>query len=99
MSSQVKKSLAFFLVVLCGVGFLNCKSNRKPQADQDSISRAEQREADFMQKRAEYIKENGHDKHYNMQNGRVYEWVWFCWTHQDFFQKSWCVQQNQTQTF
>ena len=21
----------------------------------------------------EYIKENGHDKHYNMQNGRVYE--------------------------
>ena len=73
MSSQTKKSLAFFLVVLCGVGVLNCKSSREPQADQDSISRAEQREADFMQKRAEYIKENGHDKHYNMQNGRVYE--------------------------
>ena len=74
-------------------------SNREPQADQASIARAEKREADFMQKRAEYIKKNGHDKHYNMQNGRVYEWVFFCWTHQDFFQKSWCVQQNQTQTF
>lgn len=48
-------------------------SNREPQADQDSIARAEKREADFMQKRAEYIKKNGHDKHYNMQNGRVYE--------------------------
>jgi hypothetical protein len=60
MSSQTKKSLAFFLVVLCGVSFLNCKPNTAPQ-DQDSISRAEQREADFMQKRADYIKENGHD--------------------------------------
>lgn len=48
-------------------------SNREPQADQASIARAEKREADFMQKRAEYIKKNGHDKHYNMQNGRVYE--------------------------
>ena len=71
--SHSKKSIAFFLVVLCGVSLLNCISNREPQADQDSISKAEQREADFMQKRAEYIKENGHDKHYNMQNGRVYE--------------------------
>jgi hypothetical protein len=73
MSKSTKRSVAFFLVALCGVGFLNCKSNKEPQADQDSISKAEQREADFMQKRAEYIKENGHDKHYNMQNGRVYE--------------------------
>ena len=73
MSSQTKKSLAFFLVVLCGVGFLNCRSNEPSQADQDSISRAEQREADFMEKRAKYIEEHGHDKHYNMQNGRVYE--------------------------
>ena len=73
MSKSTKRSVAFFLVVLCGVSLLNCMSNREPQADQDSISRAEQREADFMQKRAEYIKENGHDKHYNMQNGRVYE--------------------------
>ncbi len=71
--SHSKKSIAFFLVVLCGVSLLNCISNREPQADQDSISKAEQREADFMRKRAEYIKENGHDKHYNMQNGRVYE--------------------------
>ena len=73
ISKSTKRSVAFFLVVLCGVGFLNCKPNTAPQADQDSISRAEQREADFMQKRADYIKENGHDKHYNMQNGRVYE--------------------------
>ena len=73
MSKSTKRSVAFFLVVLCGVGFLNCMSNREPQADQDSIARAEKREADFMQKRAEYIKQNGHDKHYNMQNGRVYE--------------------------
>ena len=73
MSSQTKKSLAFFLVVLCGVGFLNCKSNEPSQADQDSISRAEQRERDFMQRQAEYVKEHGHSKHYNMQNGRVYD--------------------------
>jgi hypothetical protein len=71
--SHSKKSIAFFLVVLCGVSLLNCISNREPQADQDSISNAEQREADFMQKRADYIKEHGHDKHYNLQSGRVYE--------------------------
>ena len=70
---MVIKQLAFFLVVLCCVGFLNCMSKEPSQADQDSIVRAEKREADFMQKRAEYIKQNGHDKHYNMQNGRVYE--------------------------
>ena len=73
MSKSTKRSVAFFLVVLCGVSLLNCMSNREPQADQDSISRAEQREADFMEKRAKYIEEHGHDKHYNMQNGRVYE--------------------------
>ena len=73
ISKATKRSVAFFLVVLCGVGFLNCKSNTEPQADQDSIVRAEKREADFMQKRAEYIKKNGHDKHYNLQNGRIYE--------------------------
>lgn len=71
--SQTKKSLVFFLVVLCGVSLLNCMSNREPQADQSSISNAEQREADFMQKRADYIKEHGHDKHYNLRSGRVYE--------------------------
>ena len=73
ISKSTKRSVAFFLVVLCGVSLINCMSNREPQADQDSIVRAEKREADFMQKRAEYIKQNGHDKHYNMQNGRVYE--------------------------
>ena len=71
--SHSKKSIAFFLVVLCGVSLLNCMSNREPQADQDSISRAEQREREFMQRQAEYVKEHGHGKHYNMQNGRVYE--------------------------
>mgnify|MGYP003595842290 FL=1 len=65
---------SFFLVVLCGVGFLNCKSSREPQADQDSILRAEQRERDFMQRQAEYVKEHGHSKHYNLQDGKVYEW-------------------------
>lgn len=71
--TNLKKCIAFFLVVLCGVGFLNCKSNINPQVDQDSIARVEQREAKFMQKQAEYVKEQGHSKHYNMQNGRVYE--------------------------
>ena len=69
ISKSTKRSVAFFLVVLCGVGFLNCKSNREPQADQDSIARADQRERDFMQKRAEYIKEHGHVHPSEMQRG------------------------------
>ncbi|MEG1531172.1 MAG: hypothetical protein RSC15_06055 [Lactococcus sp.] len=69
LHKSTKRSLAFFLVVLCGVGFLNCKSNREPQADQDSIARADQRERDFMQKRAEYIKEHGHVHPSEMQRG------------------------------
>ena len=73
MTKQTKRSLAFFLVVLCGVGFLNCRSNDPSQADQDSISRAEQREADFMQRQAEYVKEHGHSKHYSLKDGKVYE--------------------------
>ena len=73
MTKQTKRSLAFFLVVLCGVGFLNCKPKTDPQADQDSISRAEQREADFMQRQAEYVKEHGHSKHYSLKDGKVYE--------------------------
>ena len=60
MSNLVKKNLAFFLVVLCGVGFLNCKSKEPSQAEQDSIARAEQREREFIQKRDAYIKEHGH---------------------------------------
>ena len=58
--ANLKKSLAFFLVVLCGVGFLNCKSKEPSQAEQDSIARAEQREREFIQKRDAYIKEHGH---------------------------------------
>jgi hypothetical protein len=73
LHKSTKRSIAFFLVVLCGVSLINCMSKEPSQADQDSISKAEHREADFMQKRAEYIKENGHDKHYNIQNGKVYE--------------------------
>ena len=71
--TKLKKSIAFFLVVLCGVGFLNCRSKEPSQADQESIARAEQRERDFMQKQAEYVKEHGHNKHYSLKDGRVYE--------------------------
>ena len=73
LSNSTKRSLAFFLVVLCGVGFLNCKSKESSQADQDSITRAEQRELEFMQRQADYVAEHGHGKHYNLQNGRIYE--------------------------
>ena len=69
LSNFTKRSLAFFLVVLCGIGFLNCKSKEPSQADQDSITRAEQREADFMQRRAEYIKEYGHVPPSEMERG------------------------------
>lgn len=73
MNKSTKKSVAFFLVVLCGVSLINCMSNREPQADQDSIARAEKREADFMQKRAEYVAEHGHGKRYSLKDSRVYE--------------------------
>lgn len=71
--SHSKKSIAFFLVVLCGISLLNCKSKEPSQADQDSITRAEQHEHAFMQRQAEYVKEHGHRKHYNLQDGKVYE--------------------------
>jgi len=70
--SHSKKSIAFFLVVLCGVGFLNCKPNQQQEADQDSITRGERRERDLMQRRADYIKEHGHSRHYNLKDGRIY---------------------------
>lgn len=70
---MIKKQLAFFLIVLCGVGFLNCKPKEPQQVDQDSIARAEQREFEFMQKQAEYVKAHGHGKHYNLKDGRVHE--------------------------
>ena len=59
LSKSTKRSVAFFLVVLCGVSLLNCMSNRE-QVDQESIARAEQREREFIQKRDAYIKEHGH---------------------------------------
>ena len=73
MTKQTKRSSAFFLVVLCGVSFLNCRSNEPSQADQDSIVRAEQRELEFMQRQAEYVKEHGHSKHYSLKDEKVYE--------------------------
>ena len=73
MTKQTKRSLAFFLVVLCGVGFLNCMSSKESQTDQDSIARAEQRERDFMQRQAEYVAEHGHKPHCSLKDGKVYE--------------------------
>jgi len=75
MSKSTKRSVAFFLVVvvLCGVGFLNCRSKEPSQADQDSIARAEQREREFMQRQADYVAEHGHSKHYSLKDGKVYE--------------------------
>lgn len=73
MTKQTKRSLAFFLVVLCGVGFLNCMSSKERQVDQESIARAEQRERDFIQRQADYVEKHGHSKHYSLKDGRVYE--------------------------
>ena len=73
ISKSTKRSVAFFLVVLCGVGFLNCRSKEPSQADQDSIARAEQREREFMQRQADYVAEHGHSKHYSLKDGKVYE--------------------------
>lgn len=70
---MIKKQLAFFLVVLCCVSLLNCMSNREPRANQGSIARAEQRELEFIQKQAEYVKAHGHSKYYSLKDGRVYE--------------------------
>ena len=69
LSNFTKRSLASFRGVLCGIGFLKCKAKEPSQADQDSITRAEQREADFMQRRAEYIKEYGHVPPSEMERG------------------------------
>ena len=73
LSNFTKRSLAFFLVVLCGVGFLNCMSSKERQVDQESIARAEQREREFMQRQADYVAEHGHSKHYSLKDGKVYE--------------------------
>ena len=73
MSKSTKRSVAFFLVVLCCVGFLNCRAKETSQADQDSIARAERREREFMQRQADYVAEHGHSKHYSLKDGKVYE--------------------------
>lgn len=63
MAKQTKSQVAFLLVVLCGIGLYNCNSAPKKQEatyDHDLAQRVETREAEFMQRRAEYIKEHGH---------------------------------------
>lgn len=67
MSKTTKSQLAFLLVVICGVGLFNCKPKIAQEVDQEGIARAEQREIEFMQRRAEYIKENGHAPNMNQQ--------------------------------
>ena len=49
---MVKKQLAFFLVVLCGIGFLNCKGSPKQQPlDYQTYKTVQKREAEFRKKR------------------------------------------------
>ena len=77
MTKSTKSQLAFLLVVLVvlvGIGFLNCKGSPKQQPlDEQTYKSVEQREAEFMEKRAKYIEENGHDKRYSLKDSRVYE--------------------------
>jgi uncharacterized protein HemX len=54
-----KKQIAFLLVLVCGVGFYNYKATQPRQQPDESIQRAQQREAEFMQRRAEYIAKHG----------------------------------------
>ena len=71
MNKNTKKSVAFFLVVLCGVSLLNCMPKEKPisKEDQEAIARAEIRYKAFQERRAEYIREHGHVPPHEMQNG------------------------------
>lgn len=59
MNKVVKKQIAFLLVLVCGVGFYNYKATQPRQQPDESIQRAQQREAEFMQRRAEYIAKHG----------------------------------------
>lgn len=69
ISKSDKKSLAFLLAVFCSVGLYNCTTSAPKQQevayDDDLAKRVEAREADFMQRRAEYIKEHGHNPQMN----------------------------------
>ncbi|QPF35780.1 hypothetical protein H0S57_03915 [Acinetobacter johnsonii] len=58
MSRSVKKQLSFFLSVICGVGIYNYIATRQKQNNEVNVE-VQQRERDFMGKRAEYIHKYG----------------------------------------
>ena len=58
MSRSVKKQLSFFLSVICGVGIYNYIATRQKQNNEVNVE-VQQRERDFMEKRAEYIHKYG----------------------------------------
>jgi hypothetical protein len=58
VSRSVKKQLSFFLSVICGVGIYNYIATRQKQNNEVNVE-VQQRERDFMGKRAEYIHKYG----------------------------------------
>ena len=58
MSRGIKKQLSFFLIVICGVGIYNYIATRQKQNNEVNVE-VQQRERDFMGKRAEYIHKYG----------------------------------------
>ncbi|QQN38713.1 hypothetical protein LIS44_03970 [Acinetobacter haemolyticus] len=58
MSRGIKKQLSFFLIVICGVGIYNYIATRQKQNNEVNVD-VQQRERDFMEKRAEYIHKHG----------------------------------------
>ena len=59
MNKVIKKQITFFILLLCGVGLYNYKGIQPQQQPDKSIERAQQREAEFMQRKAEYIAKHG----------------------------------------
>jgi len=59
VNKVLKKQIAFFILILCSVGLYNYKATQPRQQPDESIQRAQQREAEFMQRRAEYIAKHG----------------------------------------
>ena len=58
MSRGIKKQLSFFLIVICGVVIYNYIATRQKQNNEVNVE-VQQRERDFMGKRAEYIHKYG----------------------------------------
>lgn len=58
MNRSIKKQLSFFLIVICGVGIYNYIATRQMQNNDVNVD-VQQRERDFMEKRAEYINKHG----------------------------------------